>query len=270
MMVSVYTEIPEKMKLEEHYHFSQIDALDREGNVIKTAENKEYMESVLEKYAIKRLEPKAYYTVTGNLFACIVIDSSDKKVMNTVQSHFMSIHYYEIILHCFYRLTLLKLSNEHSDIEVLNDQEHTEELIEQISRFSATYYFEEVSSRSNGIEMSLHLRKAFNLSNQYSEVKKTLEGLYRNQEGISARKQNSLLFLLTIFTVVSGIYGMNLIIDEWKKPLNLSNIREYNFFEWISFLTAVLGIGISIFIVFISGYRKLNVFVRKQKRKYYE
>ena len=174
------------------------------------------------------------------------------------------------MLHYFYKLTLLKLSYLYSEVSVLHDQDFTEQLIEHIDQFSASYYFQEVSSRSSGIELADQLQEVFKIEQQYTEMKGTLESLYRNQESTSARRQNGLLFMLTIFTVLSGIYGMNLIIDEWKEPYKWSQLKSYTFFEWISFITAIFGISLSIAVIATSGYRKVRLLMRKWKRRRYE
>ncbi len=270
MLLSAYTEASNHPDTREMYSLSQLDGLDRLGRPFLSAESDAYMTSYLKERVDLRFDPKTNHIITEHVFMCVAMPVADEHLKEVALRRFMSVDYYQLLLHYFYKLTLLKLSYQYSAVSVLHDQEHTEQLIEQISRFSATYYFQEVSSRSSGMELSSCLRRVFKLEEQYREVKNTLESLYRNQESSAGRKQNSLLFMLTIFTVVSGIYGMNLIIDEWSKPYHFSNMLHYTFFEWISFITAIGGIAMSITVVSVSGYRNFNLFLRKRKRKHYE
>ena len=75
---------------------------------------------------------------------------------------------------------------------------------------------------------------------------------------------NLLLFFLTVFTVISGIYGMNLVIEDWKDDTSLTEISSYGLFEWTALLTAILGIGMSIYLFFTYLGR---IVWRKLKRK---
>lgn len=270
MLLSAYTETSNHPNLMEMYSLSQLDGLDTFGHPFVSAESEAYMETYLNDRVDLCFDPKTNHIVTEHVFMCVAMPVADERLKEIALRRFMGVDYYQLLLHYFYKLTLLKLSYQYSAVSVLHDQEHTEQLIEQISRFSATYYFQEVSSRSSGMELSSYLRKVFKLEEQYREVKNTLESLYRNQESVAGRRQNNLLFMLTIFTVVSGIYGMNLIIDEWSKPYRFSNMMHYTFFEWVSFITAIGGITMSIIVVTVSGYRSIQLTMRKRKRKHYE
>lgn len=77
-------------------------------------------------------------------------------------------------------------------------------------------------------------------------MKETLGTLYQNQEKIAGKRHNYLLLILTIYTVLSGIYGMNLVIESWNKNLSWSAIKDYSLFEYIAFIVALSGITISI------------------------
>jgi len=270
MLLAGYIEPEEALSTAQLYRLSQLDGLDEHGNPYISAENDEYMENYLDKRMNKRFSPKIEKLITEHVYMSIVLPHIPKKMQAIAQSRFMGTEYYQLILHYFYKLTLLKLSYLYSEVSVLHDQDYTEQLMEQIDQFSASYYFQEVSSRSTGIELANKLQEVFKIEQQYTEAKETLESLYRNQESTSTRRQNSLLFMLTIFTVLSGIYGMNLIIDEWKEPYKLSYLKSYTFFEWISFITAIFGIGLSIAVIATSGFSKIRLQLRKRKRRRYE
>lgn len=270
MLLAGYLEPVEALSLEQLYRLSQLDGFDANGEPHISAVNKEYMTNYLQQRMNKRFAPKIESLLTKHVFMSLVMPMTDNNMRLLARSRFMGNEYYQLLLHYFYKLTLLKLSYLYSEVSVLHDQDYTEQLIEHIDQFSASYYFQEVSSRSSGIELADQLQKVFKIEQQYMEVKGTLESLYRNQESTSARRQNSLLFMLTIFTVVSGIYGMNLIIDEWKQPYKLSYLKSYTFFEWISFITAIFGISLSIAVIATSGYRKMRLLTRKWKRRRYE
>jgi Mg2+ and Co2+ transporter CorA len=92
----------------------------------------------------------------------------------------------------------------------------------------------------------------------FKEVNNTLNELYKSQENNASDRMNMLLFILTVFTVVSGIYGMNLVIKDWESPTGWKAFSSYTIFEWVSLITAVSGIVLSGLLIF-STVRKLVV-----------
>ncbi|UUZ83384.1 hypothetical protein LJK88_05665 [Paenibacillus sp. P26] len=114
---------------------------------------------------------------------------------------------------------LLKLSNRYSHVQLDQNQEEIEELIRSITTFSAKYYFLEVVSQSQGKEIFIQLRNNLGSDELFSEVKKTLSDLYKYQENFTTKRSNYLLLILTIYTVISGIYGMNQVIEDLKAPI---------------------------------------------------
>ena len=76
---------------------------------------------------------------------------------------------------------------------------------------------------------------------------------------------NMLLFILTIFTVISGIYGMNLVIEDWKSPSGWRRFSSYTFFEWISLVTALSGIGLSAYLVVTTFGKTIRSKLRRKK-----
>jgi Mg2+ and Co2+ transporter CorA len=99
----------------------------------------------------------------------------------------------------------------------------------------------------------------------FKEVNNTLNELYKSQENNASDRMNMLLFILTVFTVISGIYGMNLVIKDWESPTGWKAFSSYTIFEWVSLITAVSGIVLSGFLIF-STVRKL-VMNKIRKRK---
>jgi hypothetical protein len=270
MFASAYIDVDQEPTTHELYRLSQLDGLDRHGRDIVSAENDDYIKQYVESHIGDRFSPKITKLMTEHLYMSIARPQADTSIRQTAKSYFMSIEYYHLLLHYFYKVTLLKLAFQYSEISILHDQDYTAQLMEHIDQFSASYYFNEISSRSTGIELAERLKAIFKVDVQYDEVKNTLESLYRTQQNASEGRQNSLLFMLTIFTVVSGIYGMNLIIEDWKDGFQLSEMSKYSLFEWICFLTAIIGIAVSVVLIVTSGYRKGEMLIRKWKRKKYE
>lgn len=92
----------------------------------------------------------------------------------------------------------------------------------------------------------------------------SLNHLFTIQEQIADMQQNELLFFLTMSTVVSGAFGMNLIIEDWKDDLSLSMFDDYSFLEWFVFVITMLSI---VAVVFFTLRQFLIVLRTKQQQR---
>lgn len=248
MYVSCFLQIDEETELTNDllYRIGQLDGRDTDGTPCISSNNKNYIDKFIDRHRYNRWAPE--YTVMTTLQGHMHIN----KNINTLEkllTEFHSTLYYVVIIHYFYKLTLLKLTFDYSELKYSRNRNIVEELIEQITKFSSRYYFSEVSMRAEGHELAHYFRDVFRLEAQYQDIKETLEELYRVQEDRAADRLNQLLYILTIFSMISGIYGMNLVIEELDQPLKWANILSFTLFEWIAFLLAIGGISISIFLV---------------------
>ncbi|SDN47425.1 hypothetical protein SAMN05518871_105225 [Psychrobacillus sp. OK028] len=246
------------------YRLAHLDGRDTNGNEFISTSNPNYMKRYVESRIHDRWAPDTY-TISSE-HTQVTLSVERKEQLEQKISQFMSVHYYNLMLHYYYKIMLLKVSFEHSEVSWAKDKRYVEELIELISKFSSRYYFEEVSTRTEGKELTHQLREVFRLHNLFDEVKQTVDDLYRAQDNQSDKRNNSLLFMLTIFTVVSGIYGMNLVIEDWKGKTDWSKVPGYSFFEWISLITALTGIGLSIALIGYTGGKGIYDRYRKWKR----
>lgn len=69
--------------------------------------------------------------------------------------------------------------------------------------------------------------------------------------------------ILTVFTVVSGIYGMNHIIEDLKGRIEWSKMLEYSPFEYLALLLTFTGILVSILLTL----KELWNGIRSRRRK---
>ena len=158
-----------------------------------------------------------------------VISNQPPNELTEELSEYMGTHYYNLLLHYFYKMMLLRVAFEYSEIDWKKDEYYVKSLIQLINIFSSSYYFKEISTRTQGKELSEMFRNVFLIDSLFNEVNNTLQELYKSQENSQADRMNILLFILTIFTVISGIYGMNLVISDWESPSGWKNILPIRF-----------------------------------------
>ena len=236
-----------------------------DGEAFISANNPEYIHRYLSQHLHDRWAPNSYTIVTEHAY--ITATNLLPKEMSRELSQYMGTHYYNFILHYFYKIMFLRISYEYSEINWEKDDEYVKSLIKFITLFSSWYYFKEVSTRSEGKELSKMFSQSFNIDNVFKEVNNTLQELYKSQENDATNRMNMLFSSLTVFTVVSGIYGMNLVIEDWKSPMSWNEFPRYTFLEWVSLITAVIGIGLSIYLTITTFGKIILSKLRKRKSK---
>ena len=262
MYTAAYLQTEDEIDQQHLFRIGQVDGYDQDGEAYISSSNPSYIDQYVAEHVYERWSPNAYKIISNQVHVELTNAHYANKLR--AQHEFFSTSYYNLIVHYFYKVMLLKLTFEHSEVSWEKDKFIVDELIEQITKFSSKYYFDEVCVRSEGREISQLLRKQFRIDSQYNEIKETLNELYRVLEDQAGDRQNQLLFVLTVFSMISGIYGMNLVIEGWKDGFTFSDIGKYNFFEWIAFILAVTGLVLSV--VFVGSF--LSQAVRKKIKQH--
>lgn len=258
----IFAKSGQQLTNDQIYRLGQLDGINLKGEPFISSTSPNYVERYLKRHANDRSAPFTY-TVTSE-YTHSTVTVCDPSDMQDELRQFMSTHYYNLLLHYFYRIMLLRLSFEHSNVSWKKDEAYVEELIEMISKFSARYYFGEVSVRTTGKEHAKTFVDVFHLDETFQEVRDTLQELYRTQENQADKQQNFLLFMLTTFTVVSGIYGMNLVIEDWKGFTDWGKAPGYSFFEWVALVVALSGIALSFLLIVTT----IATTIKKKYRRY--
>lgn len=245
------------------FRIGQIDGKTIDGDDYISTTNQHYIQNYIENHVHTRWAPD-FYTITSYQAQMSITNNHFFKREKEL-THFMSTNYYNVLIHYFYKITLLKLSFEHSEIRWGKDKIVVEKLIELITQFSSRYYFGEIVVRSSGRELAQFLRREFRIDNMFNELRATLTELYRVQADQAKDQQNQMLFMLTVFTVISGIYGMNLVIEDLQGAIDWSRLTAYSIFEWITFITAISGITISIALTIAASIRSIKNYFAKKK-----
>lgn len=90
----------------------------------------------------------------------VFLNRQTLKRISFLMNHLFGQHYYNLFLHFFYKIVLLKLSYEYSQLTFHKNSEGIERLIRSITVFSGKYLFLEISSRTEGQEFSELFKKS--------------------------------------------------------------------------------------------------------------
>lgn len=226
------------------YRAGKLNGYGPDGERFVGATNQEYIAKYCEDKVYDRWSDLTYYVMSEYHFSCITRETG--KIERKLASQMYGEHYYSIFLLLYYKIVLLKLSHDYAKVDVIKDQFSTELLIVMITEFSSKYYFPAINSTESGTEISGHLKRVFRLEKIYDDVKDTLKTLYQNQEKLTDKRVNYLLQILTGYMVISGIFGMNLVIEDWKGQIQWSAMADYSIFEWFSFFVIISGIVVTL------------------------
>jgi hypothetical protein len=207
------------------YRASQLDGLNMDGKPYTSASDSEYMTNEQTFCCLSRAEPDIAIQLINQMYGE---------------------YYYGLLLSIFHKIVLLKLANLHSRLRINHDYDEIENLIFLINKFSAKFYFLELISQSQGREIFFQLRKVYGNDALFDEVKMTLTDLFQYQDKFQSKRRDTLLMVLTVFTVVSGIYGMNQVIEDLKGNIDWGKMLDYSAFEYLALFVTFTGILVSL------------------------
>lgn len=245
------------------YRASQLDGMDLNGEPAISASDPEYIEHYCNEHTYSRWAPDTFYMMNEQIFCCLT--RADSGIAVRLANQMYGEYYYGLLLSIFHKIVLLKLANMHSRLRINHDYEEIDNLIYSINKFSAKFYFLELVSQSQGREIFLQLRKVYGNDALFDEVKETLNDLFQYQDKFQSKRRDNLLMILTVFTVVSGIYGMNQVIEDLKGPIEWRKIIEYSPFEYLALFVTVTGILASVVLTLSALFTELK---RRHRKKY--
>jgi hypothetical protein len=248
------------------YRASHLDGVNHVGEPFLSASNMEYIEAYCQKHVYDRWAPRTYFINGETSFICLTNQAEEVALPLANQTY--GEYYYGLLLNLFHKIVLLKLSHRYSHVRLERNQDEIEELIRSITAFSSKYYFIEVVSQSQGKEIFFQLKRRLANQELFEDVKQTLDDLFRYQANFTSRQSGYLLMILTIYTVISGIYGMNQVIEDLKGNINWKKMTHYSVFEYIALVVTVTGIivafalGIRVLLIWSADWKKRRQFMR--------
>lgn len=225
------------------YRAVGLTGLNQQGKPYVGANNLSYIHRYLKEHSFERWAPNTHYVMEEHCFTCITNESSD--VVPILASQMYGEFYYGLLLNLFHKIVLLKIANAYSKINIDRDAKEIEKLIFTINSFTANFFFLELATQSQGREIFIYLRKVFKIDLLYNDTRQTLFSLFKYQEKATSKKDSILLLILTLYTVIGGIFGMNLVIDDLKGKVNWEKMLSYSPFEYIALFLALSGLFIS-------------------------
>ncbi len=157
-------------------------------------------------------------------------------------SQFYGPFYYAIIIHHFHKLVFLKIAKHYSAINIDQGKNEYQHLIYTINSFTSNFFFNVYPAETTGQELFKQLRSCFQIDLLYTNTKETLFSLFKYEENIVTKRDSFLLLILTLYTVICGIFSMNLFTHDLVGKIKWSHFKSYNPFEYFAVFIVVSGI----------------------------
>ncbi|WP_139892316.1 hypothetical protein [Bacillus sp. D386] len=235
----------EKIEDYDVYRLGNLDGYSQNKNPYISCNNQQFIDQYMESIVYTRWAPFTYYIPDEQGIACIT--NRTNEAFNNIASTFYGEYYYGLMLTLFHKITLLKVANEYSRVRISQDTKQVEKLIHAINAFSSNYYFFELATNSKGRDIFIRLRERFKVDDLFEDTRATLQSLNQYQENFTSKQGNMLLQILTLYSVITGIFGMNLVSEQLKGNINWSSLlSSYNRLEYLALFVTLTGVFISI------------------------
>ncbi|MGN1402337.1 MAG: hypothetical protein ACI4XL_12645 [Bacillus sp. (in: firmicutes)] len=258
----IYVNPEEDISKEDLYRIGHLYGFDEKGNPYIGASNPKFLDRYYEAAVFDRWADETYYGISEYAYFCLT-KSEDPENIDQLMDEMYGKHYYSVLLYYFYKITLMKLMHNQSLLSLAADTEKIEDNIFEITRFSANYYFPEVNSSSFGKDTFNMVKDVFQIEVLHSYLQNSLETLYQNHERLESRRTNYLLQVLTIYSVISGMLGMNLVIDNLENGLSWQELSKFSAIEMIVLVLVLSAVVIS----FVMGYFFAKKWVQERRKK---
>ncbi|MBR8644354.1 hypothetical protein KEH51_05995 [[Brevibacterium] frigoritolerans] len=113
-----YTAFPENRDISKNdlFRISELNGYDNDGEPYIGALNPDYIEKYYQERVYDRWGKETYYVTSMYHFACVT--KATGKLEQELASEMYGQHFYTLLLFFYYKIVLLKLAHEHSQIDV--------------------------------------------------------------------------------------------------------------------------------------------------------
>ncbi len=195
---------------------------DFEGN----SGDQSFKESFLSRHLWERWVPDTYYT--GIDYGTVTLQNIDRVSYSYHEEHYSSFadliyqqhtrHYLIfILLSLYYRNFLQELSGRYAELQDMNnkqDLKKANEIISEYYNLNQQHVVGRITHNIDGIEKWNFYRRVLGIENLYSEVQKDMKELNQRKLEALNESQNKEIHQLTIIAAITGIFGMNLILNK--------------------------------------------------------
>ncbi|WP_462409669.1 hypothetical protein [Neobacillus sp. Marseille-QA0830] len=202
--------------------------------------NKDYITDFIEKHSYCRWVPNTWLVSDDTIFSCLTTGETEHDEPLTQQ--FLGPMYYALLISMFHQQKLLQLIEEYANIKLDQDQQKIKKLIYTIDTFTSNFFFTVQPANRTSREIFELIQKGFQIQSLYKNIKEAQVSLFNYEETAATKRDSYLLLVLTVYTVICGIFSMNLFAHDLVGTIHWNRLKSYNPFEYLAVAIVFSGI----------------------------
>ncbi|WP_160719095.1 hypothetical protein [Bacillus sp. USDA818B3_A] len=242
------------------YRFGTFCSYDQAQDISTDASNLDYISNVLRNYAYEPFAPATNYLFQQNGMVGI----TTLKKTDPHMQRFYGFYYYAVLLNLFHKFVLLKIANGYSAIHLEQDQQKLSGLLYELNTFTSNYFYTVYPLTSEGQDIFTLLKKSLGIDRLYANCQDILFSLVKYEDTNVAKKDSMLLLVLTLYTVICGIFSMNLFTHDLQGNIPWHHFKTYNPFEYFAVFIVFSGMSV---VAFLSIQGFLQSYQNRKNRK---
>ncbi|MFZ7943516.1 hypothetical protein [Neobacillus sp. 19] len=243
------------------YRTGRLCGINDAGNPYVNANNVDYISNYLKDHGCDRWAPTTYSIFEEECFSLITNDHPHE--FSELAKQFYGPSYYAVLLNLFHKLVLLKIAAGYSAINLDQDKKEIEHLIYTINSFTSNYFFSVIPVLAEEQELFNNIRKSFDIDTLFTNTKDILFSLFKYEENTGKKRDTMLLLVLTLYTVICGIFSMNLFTHDLEGNIHWARLTSYNPFEYFAVFIVFSGI----IVVLTLGIQSLFQVIQDRKKR---
>ncbi len=256
----------EAIEVIDAYRSLQLSGLDDNGMSTAGANNLEYVSDFIQQHSSMRWAPNTYLCSDEKCFSCITNEGGD--ILNNQISLFYGDYYDILVINLFHKSLLLQIFADYSKLHIEQNKKEIKNLIYTINSFTSNYFFKQNPFYTPCMELFQMVRKGLQIDYLHSAMKEALNSLFIYDENTARKKDSLLLLMLTLYTIICGIFSMNLFTHDLEGKINWNHFKSYNPFEYFAVFIVLSGIIVVVTFTLQSIFQGLTE--RKNRKKHFQ
>lgn len=253
----------QQIELADVYRSGFLNGLDADSKPFINSKNLKYIQQYVQGNSDDCWAPNRYYFFGTSCFTCISNES--KMTTDQLASQFYGEFYYSLLVNLYHKSVFLKIARDYSKLKIDTDSKEIRKLIYLINSFTSNYFY--LSDFGLTREQKLYdlFRKTFNIDLLYNNTKETLITLVKYDENTVTKKDSIILLILTLYTVVCGIFSMNLFTNDLKGKIHWSHLKDYNPFENFAIFIVFSGLLVATILLILNLFQSYSNWKNRKK-----
>jgi hypothetical protein len=165
-------------------------------------------------HVYRRWEEDTYYMALD--YVAVTVTPNNNNRYNIMYMNHVQQYIWFVLLNFYYRDSLTDIMGRYADLGDIKDrrnEEEANELLEDYYELNQKYIFDRITNAPMGMDLWNLYEGAFRSKRLYEAVKSDMNALNLRLSNLVSNKQNQSTLILTLVAGLTGMMGMNVIIQ---------------------------------------------------------